>query len=209
MDFYFSSVSGNSSRVAFALNEMNAPHVPHRVDMIVGENGAPAYLAINPMGKVPALVDGAVRLWESNAINWYVAEKYAGVGLLPPTPDGRASVLRWLLFQASHVSPACVPIFRATNARVQAFWRSKGDAYGAEHGRKELARFLPVLEQALSGRQWLEGDFTLADIAYAPHLWLIAEGGFDFSATPGVRGWLDRLVARPAWQAAARMVYDV
>jgi glutathione S-transferase len=74
-------------------------------------------------------------------------------------------------------------------------------------GRKELARFLPVLDQALAAGPWLDGDFSLADIAYAPHLWLLGEGGFDFAATPHVRDWIDRLLARPAWLTARRMVF--
>ena len=71
----------------------------------------------------------------------------------------------------------------------------------------ELARYLPVLDAALAGREWLEGEFSLADIAYAPHLWLLAEGGFDFSATPAMSAWLTHLLARPAWKATLAMVY--
>src|SRR5205085_3805389 len=130
---------------------------------------------------IPALVDGQLTLWESNAINWYLAEKFPQARLLPSSIEGRAAVQRWLFFQAAHVSPACVPVFRATNAAVQAFWQTKGDAAAAEAGRKELARYLPVLEQQLADRDWLEGAFSLADLAYLPHLWLVAGGGFDFS----------------------------
>ena len=76
-----------------------------------------------------------------------------------------------------------------------------------EAGRKELARYLPVLEGALADREWLERQFSLADVAYAPHLWLVAEGGFDLSPYPRVRDWLDRLLARPAWRKAAEMIF--
>jgi GST-like protein len=77
----------------------------------------------------------------------------------------------------------------------------------AEAGRKELARWLPVLEGALAGHEWLEGAFSLADVAYAPHLWLVVEGGFDLAHLTGVRGWLERLLARPAWRKAADLVF--
>jgi glutathione S-transferase len=207
MDFYYGRFSGNSSRAAFGLEEAGAPYEVRLLDAKNGENRAPAYLAINPMGKIPSLVDGELRLWESNAINWYVAEKFSRARLLPGTVEGRASVQRWLFFQSAHVSPACVPVFFATNARVQAFWQRSIDAQAAEAGRKELARYLPVLEAALAGRDWLERDFSLADIAYAPHLLLTAEGGFDFAPYPRVRTWLDRLQARPAWQKVAKMIF--
>jgi glutathione S-transferase len=207
MDFYYGRMSGNSARAAFGLAETGAPIRPRLLDTRKGENREAAYLALNPMGKIPALVDGAFKLWESNAINWYAAEKFPEAGLLPSSIEGRASVQRWLLFQSAHVTPACIPLFRATNSRIQAFWQTKGDPQATEAARKELARYLPVLEAALADRDWLERDFSLADIAYLPHLWLVAEGGFDFSPYPRVRGWLDRLRARPAWRKTEEMIF--
>jgi glutathione S-transferase len=207
VDFYYGTLSGNSTRSAFALAEAGVDFTPHPFGSPNGENRQAPYLALNPMGKVPALVDGDVRLWESNAINWYVAEKYPEARLLPASPAGRASVQRWLMFQAGHVTPACVALFRRTNHRIRAVWKIDSDPAQVETGRRELARFLPVLEQALTGRDWLEGEFSLADIAYAPHLALIAEGdaGYDFASTPNVRAWLARLWARPAWKRAVEM----
>jgi glutathione S-transferase len=207
MDLYYGHMSGNSARSVFGLHEAGAPFTPRLLDVRGGENRTPEYLAVNPMGKIPALVDGGFRLWESNAINWYVCEKHATAGLLPATVEGRAAVQRWLFFQAAHVSPACIPIFRATHRRVQEFWQSKGDAQAAEAARKELARWLPVLERALTGREWLEGTFSLADVAYAPHLALVAEGGYDLAPHPAVRAWLERLLSRPAWRTTADLVF--
>ncbi|HVV48170.1 MAG TPA: glutathione S-transferase family protein [Polyangia bacterium] len=207
MDFYYARFSGNSARSAFALAETGAAYTPHPLDVPGGEGRRPDYLALNPMGKVPALVDGDVRLWESNAINWYLAETHPGARLLPASPAGRAAVQRWLMFQTGHLTPACATLFRKTNARVRAIWKTDADAAAVERARQELGRYLPVLEQALAGRDWLEGEFSLADIAYAPHLAMIAEGeaGYDFAATPNIRAWLERLWARPAWKKAAEM----
>ncbi len=207
MDFYYGRCSGNSARVAFGLGEAGATFQPHLIDTRSGENRSAAYLVVNPMGKVPAFVDGELKLWESNAINWYAAEKMPKSRLLPASLGGRASVQRWLFFQAAHVTPACISVFRATNARVQEFWQTKGDPQALEAGRKELARYLPVLDSALANRDWLEGEFTLADIAYAPHLFLVAEGGFDFSPYPRLRAWMDRLRTRPAWKKAEEMIF--
>jgi glutathione S-transferase len=207
MDFYFGRLSGNSTRSAFALCEAGVAYRSHSIGTPHGENREAPYLALNPLGKVPALVDGEVRLWESNAINWYVAEKHPEARLLPTSIEGRAAVQRWLYFQVGHVSPACLEIFRATSPRVQEFWRVKGDDRAVTAARRELARFLPVLDGALEGRAWLEGELSLADLAYAPHLWLIADGGFDFAPFPAVRAWLERLLARPAWRKATELVW--
>jgi glutathione S-transferase len=207
MDFYYATFSGNSARSAFALAEAGVAFSPHPFGSPNGENRQAPYLALNPMGKVPALADGDVRLWESNAINWYVAEKHPEARLLPASIAGRASVQRWLMFQAGHVSPACFALFRKTNQRVRAFWKVDFDPAAVETARRELARFLPVLDQALAGRAWLEGEFSLADVAYAPHFALLAEGseGYDFAGFSNLRAWLERLWARPGWKRAVEM----
>jgi glutathione S-transferase len=207
MEFFYSRTSGNSARSALALFEAGVPWEPRLVDPHEGETRRPPYLKLNPMGKVPALVDGETVLWESNAINWYVAEKHVDAKLLPATLAGRASVQRWLSFQMGHVTPACFEIFRATNPRVQSFWRVKGDDVRVAAARHELSRYLPVVDSALVGRQWLEDTFSLADIAYAPHLWLIDEGGFDFTPYPEVKAWLGRVLARPAWRKTAELIF--
>ena len=208
MKLHYGICSGNSARACFGLLEAGVSFEPVLVDTRAQENLSAGYLALNPMGKIPALSDGDFQLWESNAINIYAAEKQPGRKLIPATPRGRASMQRWLFFQSAHVSPACLPVFRAANPRVLKFWRiANPDHAAAERGRKELARFLPVLEAALEGRDWLEGDVSLADIAYAPHLVLIEEAGFDYSPYPRVRAWLARLTARPAWREVAARIF--
>src|SRR5688572_5569896 len=101
MELYFGKNSGNSARSAFGLYAAGAAFTPHALDVPKGDGRAASYLSLSPIGKVPALVDGDTALWESNAINWYVAEKHSAAGLLPPTSAGRASVQRWLFFQAA------------------------------------------------------------------------------------------------------------
>ncbi|MDB4983815.1 MAG: gstB [Myxococcales bacterium] len=207
MELVVSRNSGNSARSTFALKESGVAWEPRFVDPREGQNHTAAHLALNPMGKVPALVDGDTVLWESNAINWYLAEKHPESRLLPASPAGRASVQRWLFFQAGHVSPACGEIVRATHPRVREFWRFKSDDAVVTSARRELSRYLPVVDTALETRSWLEGELSLADIAYVPHLWLIGEAGFDFSPYPALRAWLDRLVSRPAWKATADLIF--
>src|SRR5512134_3209721 len=149
MDLFYGRMSGNSARAVFGLHEAAAEFTARLVDTRAGENRGADYLAVNPMGKIPALVDGAFRLWESNAINWYAAEKYPAARLIPTTVDGRASVQRWLFFQAAHVSQACVPLFLATNRRAREFWGANIEPKAVDVARRDLARWLPVLESAL------------------------------------------------------------
>src|SRR5262245_30760486 len=117
MHLHLGKNSGNSARAAFALYEARVAFTPHLLDVPRGDSRGGGYLALNPTGKVPALVDGEVALWESNAINWYVAEKHPEAQLLPPAPAGRASVQRWLFFQTAHVSPAATAVNLELSAR--------------------------------------------------------------------------------------------
>lgn len=207
MELHYGHMSGNSARSVFCLFEAKAEWKPRLVDMRKGENRNPEYLALNPMGKIPSFIDGSLYLWESNAINEYVAAKHPEVMLVPTKLEGRAAVQRWLYFQTGHVSPACLQVFRSTNPHTQAFWGSKLDEVALEAGRKELARYLPVLELALTGKPWLEGEFSLADIAYAPHFMMVKDGGFDFSPYPNVSAWYARLTARQAWHQTYDLVF--
>lgn len=202
MELYFGRFSGNSARSAFALKEAGAPFTPRPIRTPGADAGSAWYRALNPMGKVPTLVDGDLCLWESNAINWYVAERHPEAQLLPTSLSGRASVQRWLLFQTGQLTPPSVTVFRGTNQHVQRIWSASAEPSAVDAARHELARYFAVLEAALEHREWLEGHFSLADVAFAPHCWLLAQGGFDFSRTPRVKAWLERLWGRPAWKAA-------
>jgi glutathione S-transferase len=207
MELFYGRTSGNSARAAFALFESGVSWQPQLVQWGAGANRAADYLALNPMGKMPVLKDGALVLWESNAINWYIAETQPTAQLLPESHAARAAVQRWLYFQVGHVTPACFQIIRATNPHIQESMRVTKDAPSVTAARLELARFLPVIDRALESREWLEGTFSLADVAYAPHLSMIMEGGYDFAPYPALRGWLERLLARPAWRKTAELVW--
>lgn len=207
MQLFFGRHSGNSARAYFGLSEIGAPFTERVLDTRGHENRFDDYLAINPMGKVPSLVDGSLVFWESNAINWYAAEKHPDCGLLPGTAEARASLLRWLFFQTAHLSPAALQYLKATNQAMREYYDLKEDPKAIEAAGKELKRYLTVLEAALSGRDFLEKDFSLADVAFTPHLFLLSQGGFDLAAYPKVTAWQTRVQARPAWEKTMAAVF--
>ncbi|HSD88222.1 MAG TPA: glutathione S-transferase family protein [Kofleriaceae bacterium] len=195
MDLYFSPRCGNSKRVLFAIEELGLDVERRPIDLRRGEHKTPAYLAMNPAGKVPLLVDGELLLWESNAILLYLAEQRPDRGLLPEGANARAEVYKWLFFLAYEIAkPAFQYFFH--QARIG----PTVDAHDLEAAGKSLQAAMPVIEQQLTNRSFLLDAFSLADVAYAPSMSILKIAGFDLAAWPHLAAWSDALLARPAWQ---------
>jgi glutathione S-transferase len=181
-----------STRILWMLEETRIPYERVLVDIRSGAQRAPDYLAINPMGKVPALVDGAAVIHESGAICAYVADRYPAAGLAPAfdAPE-RGSYLRWLFFSGGCFEPALVQRFKG-------FEIDPGTA-----GWGDPDRVLDVLEQALAGGEWLLGEqFTAADVMIGSDLHFAIEGFKLIEPRPAFAAYLDRCKARPAFQRA-------
>jgi len=198
MDLYFSQQCGNSKRVRFAIAELGIEVREHALDLRRGEHRSPEYLTLNPMGKVPTLVDGDRVLWESNAIALYLAEQRPERALVPSSPGERAELHKWLFFLAYEVA---WPAFRYFfNTKLFAAAGGVADPRERETSAERLHGALPVLEQQLANREHLLGAFSLADIAYAPSMSVLAASGFELTPWPGVARWAARVHARPAWR---------
>jgi glutathione S-transferase len=193
MELYYSNQCGNSKRVLFTIAELDAPVGKHALDIARHENRSAGYLAINPLGKVPSLVDGSLVLWESNAIALYLAEKFPRKRLVPDSPEGRAELNRWLFFLAYEVARPAWDYFFAKRS-------SPPGEFGSSE-QKIVAAFGP-LEARLDRRDYLLDEFSLADIAYAPSLANLGAVGFDLSRWPNIAAWSAAVLARPAWGQA-------
>ena len=150
----------------------------------------PDYLAINPAGKVPALVDGDFKMTESYAINLYVAKKYGLGKLYPSKIEDEAKVWQWTMYAATEVEPNVMPVmlFRVFE---------RGDAAGADAAEQRVLTTLKVLDKELTGREWLVGDrFSVADINLTAIMRLAVFSKIDFSSLTNVKNWFDRCNAR-------------
>ena len=158
-----------------------------------------AMAAVNPNGKVPALQDGSLTLFESLAINLHIAGK-AGAPLMPAGDDG-SRVLQWTLWAGTEAEPAIMQW--AYNTYIHP--AEKRDAALAKAGAEAVAPRLAVLDQHLGGTGWLVGaDFTVADLNLASVLYGAWMNGFDFGPFPKVKAWLDACLTRPAALAARK-----
>src|SRR4051812_31725304 len=167
--------SFNTLKIRFALAELGAAYDFAPVDLPKGEARTPDFLRINQHGKVPVLVDGDFALPESDAILWYLGEKYPDAKLLPRSDGGaatlqaRAQILRFCGIASTAFYPASAEWWTATNSDDPA----KRSAAVAEAAVAKVTRALGVLEKTLAGGTHLVGEFSLADVANASILFAI------------------------------------
>jgi glutathione S-transferase len=191
MKLYWAPQS-RSIRALWMLEEAGLPYERVLVDIRKGEQRDPAFLRINPMGKVPALEDGEAKLAESGAICAYVADRHPEAGLAPPVGDPlRGRYLHWLFFAAGCIEPAFLQKMRGLEIpSVQAGW---GDA----------GRVIDVLDQALDPGPWLLGErFSAADVMIGTDLHFGVEILGLIEPRPAFTSYLARCAARPALQHA-------
>ena len=193
--------SPNPQKVTFALLEMGLDCEIVPVDLAKGEQRQPAFLAVNPFGRVPVLVDGDLTLTESPAILAYLGEKTGRSW--PSSAAGRAEALKWLFFLSHHIMPPAGEVALRIRAKVLGI---TPDEATIARGEKALPDVIRILEGRLTSSKWMLGDnFSLVDCAYCPILNVIEKAGFSFAAFPRVSAYLDALRARPAWAATPKL----
>jgi len=187
----------NGRKVSVMLEECGLPYNVHRVDIGKGDQFAPEYLAINPNGKIPSIVDPdgpdgvPFAMMESGAILVYLAGKTGR--FLPASTSGKYVALQWLMFQMGHVGPMYGQVhhfLRAAKVEVP---------YAIERYVKEKDRLYGVLDRRLGAARFLAGDdYTIADIATYPWVARHEYHRTDLADFPNVKRWFDAVGARPA-----------
>lgn len=191
--FYYHP-SPNPAKVALFLEESGLPYELVPVDTRKGEQFAPAFLAINPNGKTPAILDGDVRVFDSNAILLYLAEK-TGKFLPENTLHGRGELLSWLMFVATGIGP-----YSGQAVHFRHF-APKGLDYAVNRYLYEARRHFGILDAQLNGRRFLLGEtYTIADMAAWGWTRVVpfVLGDDAWNALPNLKRWFDLVSARPA-----------
>ncbi len=191
----YTAATPNGYKVSIALEELGLPYALHVLDLTAGEQKRPEFLAINPNGRIPAIVDrdaGDFPVFESGAIVIYLAEKTGR--LLPSDPKGRSRVLQWLMFQMGGLGPMM------GQANVFARYFPEQIPSVIDRYLRESRRLLEVLDGRLANEEWLAGDYSIADIAN--FCWARAHSwpGIDISGLDHLQRWMDAIAERPAVQ---------
>jgi glutathione S-transferase len=197
---YEHPVSGNSYKVRLLLAFLGVPYESITVDLLQDAQHQPDYLAINPRGEVPALVDGDLILRDSMAILIYLARRHGDGTWLPGDPAGMAKVAEWLAFAASWIqygvfsARALVAFGIPANGLPADFPASLEEAQ--LRGRRSLA----ILDGHLTGRDWLVGTRpTIADVANFPYVALAPMGDIALTPYPAVEAWIARFRRLPGF----------
>lgn len=192
MQLYDFAFSPNCRKVRAVAYELGIPleHVP--IDLLKGEQKSPAYLARNPMGRVPLLQDGDLVLWESTAIIRYLA---FGTALVPTERRAAAEVDRWIAWQLAHLQPAMSKV--AFERIVKRLTRQgPPDPAVVEAGIAEFTAITAVLDGALAQRDYVAGSLSIADFALSAHYSLARACELSLAQFPHVESWLARMLER-------------
>jgi GST-like protein len=204
IDFY-ALTSPNVQKIYIMLEETKLPYREHFVDVWKGDQFDPAYLKINPNGKIPAIVDSdgpggkPFTVFESGAILMYLAEKTGK--FLPTDTAKKYEVLQWLMIQLTGVGPM---FGQFTHFKLFA---PKGSDYSMSRYQSEVKRLYDVLEQRLAKVPYLGGnEYTIADIATFPWTRNHEMQGVTWDDHPSVGRWFNAINERPAVKAALAKV---
>lgn len=192
-----------AGRCLWAAEELGIDYTQKEVDMFAGEHKSPEFLAINPNGKLPALVDGNLTLFESLAINLYLAEAYGQDSLQPSDAAGRALANQWSIWvMAECEKPLLAAILHTFG--IMGYEKSQEKV---DEQRAALEPQLSVLNKSLEGREYLLGDhFSIADLNVASVFQWGKSAGFDWSPHSNVEAWLNRCLSRPAFGKITELV---
>jgi GSH-dependent disulfide-bond oxidoreductase len=191
----YTSPTPNGYKVSITLEELGLPYEVHAIDLSSGAQKEPWFTAINPNGRIPAIVDtgnGDFPVFESGAIMLYLAER-AG-RLIPADEKGRSRVVQWLMFQMGGLGPMM--------GQANVFSRYFPEVIPAaiDRYRRESRRLLEVLDGHLARNEYLAGDYSIADIANFAWARIHEWPGVSIDGLGHLVRWLDAIAARPAVQ---------
>ncbi len=190
----------NGRKISVALEEMGLPYTVHKVDITKGEQHEPAFLAISPNNRIPAIVDpdgpggGPISVFESGAILLYLGRKTGK--FLPDNPRAQVPVLEWLMWQMGGFGPMPGQVHHFLAVENETDRR-----YGLERYLKETNRLYGVLDRRLARVPFVAGeDVSVADFAIVAWAWRHERHQVDLANYPNVRRWYDTMMARPGVQ---------
>jgi glutathione S-transferase len=201
---YATPLSANGRKVLAQVHHLGLEPTLHHVNVYRGEGQRPEYLAVNPSGKIPALVEGDLTLTESNAILQYVSEAHGGFRLSSPSPDERARIATWLFWEAAHWQPVLIELLSGLVGHRLLPDRVPPPASGVDWEAERLQPLVGRLEHRLVDHPYVALDrLTIADLSVAGMTTYFHAASFPFDAHPAIADWYGRIERLDAWRETA------
>ena len=196
----YTAATPNGHKASVTLEELGLPYTVQPLNLMKGEQKQPEFLAINPNGRIPAIVDSEednFAVFESGAIMIYLAEKTGK--LLPSDMRGRSSVIQWLMFQMGGLGPMM--------GQANVFYRYMPEKIqpAIDRYQNESKRLITVLDSRLKDHEYLAGDYSIADIANFCWARTFNWSGVDISDLPNLQRWMDTIYKREAVQRGLKV----
>ncbi|MDX2470487.1 MAG: glutathione S-transferase N-terminal domain-containing protein [SAR324 cluster bacterium] len=199
----YSSPTPNGYKISIMLEEIGLDYKAHFINLMENQQKEDWFLQINPNGRIPAIIDHDLndfKLFESGAILLYLAEK-TGM-LLPKKPSQKAECIQWLMFQMSAIGPM------QGQAHVFKFAVPKKNDYAIKRYVNETERLYKILDLQLKDREFITGDYSIADIALWPWIRLHLKVGITLKDKPSLCRWLKQLALRQAFIQGIRIPHE-
>lgn len=187
MKLYAFPFSPNSRKLVAMIHEYGLDVEIHAINFKEQEQKSAEFLAINPMGKVPALVDGDFKLWEGNAILMYLCDCFPEIEIAPTNARERADIERWLHWQNYHYAQAIGAFFKSDKVEAQ----------------KEIAPLLDVLERQLEGKDYITGKLSPADFAIGAYSMGRAAAQVKWDGYSNINAWRERMESMQGFQSTS------
>ncbi len=200
MKLYYDPRTVNCRKVLAGFKLMDVEFETKDIDYFAQGQQAPEYVAINPNAALPALVDGDLKLWESNAILQYAADKVGASAAYPQDLAVRADINRWLLWEASAWFQTCY-VYLVENV-VKPILGAEPDQAATDGEAENFHRLAGILDGQLAGKSWIVGSGpTIADIAMAAPMHLHSYQKLPLETHGNISAWINRLEAEPCWKS--------
>ncbi len=208
MKLYLIKMSDNCLKVLLTAKLLKTKLEVEYLDFLQGALQSPEFLAINPNGKTPTLVDGDFTLWESGAIMQYLCYKKKDERLFPNDQKVRIDITRWQLWDASLLGKALNRI-TYENFLKPKFGGGKADPAPLEESLQQFQRFASVLNKQLQSNKFIMGNqLTLADVSVASSFVYMKEASISLEKFPHISDWLKRISDLPEWKEATAEIHD-
>jgi glutathione S-transferase len=210
LKIYATPLSANGRKVLAVSRQLGLNAEIHEINVYRGEGLSPKYLAINPSGKIPTLVDGEFVLRESNAILLYLAEAHGENRLWSNDPKQRARITQWLFWESAHWQPTLIAFLSALVGHRLLPERIPRPQHAPDWSSAPVQPILKTLETALSANAYLTGATpTIADFAVAGMTTYFRAALFPFQDFPKIADWYARIESFESWSATAAPLWSV